>query len=199
MPDIPEIQTKILQISHDHPPAGHPGRAATYELISRNYWWPDMRKTIARYIRNCDTCRRIKPARHAPYGLLKPLEIPIRRWSSVSMDLITRLPESNGFNALFVVVDQLSKMVHYIPTRNDVNSRGIARLFFDVIFRLHGLPDSIVLDRGTQFTSDFSRALYELLDIKQNLSTSFHPQTDGQTERVNAIVEQYLRGYCNYQ
>jgi len=90
-------------------------------------------------------------------------------------------------------------MAHYIPTTTEVNSTGIARLFLDNIFHLHGLPDSIVSDRGTQFISSFTRALTDLLGIQQKVSTAFHPQTDGQTEQVNAIVEQYLRGYCNYQ
>ena len=158
-----------------------------------------MRGTIAQYIRNCDTCSRIKPARHAPYGLLKPLEIPIRRWTSVSLDLITGLPPSNGYDALLVVVDRLSKMAHYAATTTDVSSKGIAKLYLDNIFQLHGLPDSVVSDRGTQFSSDFTRALCDLAGIQQKMSTSFHPETDGQTERVNAIVEQYLRVYCNYQ
>src|SRR5258707_4783855 len=154
---------------------------------------------MARFIRNCDTCTRIKPAHHAPYGLLKPLEVPIRWWSSISLDFITGLPMSNGYDALLVVVDRLSKMAHYIPTNTDITSKGLARLYFDHVFRLHGIPDSVVSDRGTQFISEFTKALCDLTGIQQNLSTSFHPQTDGQTERVNALVEQYLRGYCNYQ
>ncbi len=157
-----------------------------------------MRHTIAKFIRNCDTCTRIKPARHAPYGLLKTLEVPFQCWSSVSLNLITGLPLSNRFDDLLVVVDRLSKMAHYIPTTTDVTSKGIARLFFDNIFRLHGIPDSVVSDRGTQFTSDFTRALANLVGTQHKLSTSFHPQTDGQTEHINAIVEQYLRGYYNY-
>ena len=106
---------------------------------------------------------------------------------------------SIGFNALLVVVDRLSKAAHYIKTTADVNSKQIAQLFFNNIFRLHGIPDSVVSDQGTQFISKFTRALAELVGIQQKISTSFHPQTDGQTERINAIVEQFLRGYCNYQ
>ena len=158
-----------------------------------------MRQTVAQFFRNCDTCVRIKPARHAPYGLLKPLEVPFGHWSLVSLNLVTGFPISNGFDALLVVVDCLSKMAHCIPTTSDVNSKQIAKLFFDNIFRLHGIPDSIVSDQGTQFTSEFTRALIKLVGIQQKLSTSFHPQTNGQTERINAIVEQYLRGYCSYQ
>ena len=105
-----------------------------------------MRQMIAKYIRNCDNCARIKLVRHASYGLLKMLEVPFWRWSSVSLDFITRLPMSNGFNALLVVVDHLSKIAYYISTTSDINSKQLAKLFFDNIFRLHGIPDSIVSD-----------------------------------------------------
>jgi len=124
-----------------------------------------MRRTIARYVRNYDTCARIKPACHALYGLLKPLQVPFRKWSSISLDLITGLPTSNRFDALLVVVARLSKMAHYIPTTTEVNSKGIAHLFLDNIFRLHGLSDSIISDHGTQFISSFTRALTDLLGI----------------------------------
>ena len=199
VPNKAELHLRILKSCHDYPAAGHPGHTTTYELVFRNYWRPKMRRTVAWFIRNCDTCTRIKPAHHAPYGLLKTLEVPVKRWSSVSLDLITGLPMSNGFNALLVVVDRLSKVAHYIKTTTDVNSKQIARLFFDNIFRLHSIPNSVVSDRGTQFISEFTRALAELVGIQQKISTSFHLQTDGQTEQINAIVEQFLQGYCNYQ
>ena len=202
VPDDENLYQEVIHALHDHSAAGHPGRAATYERVSRNYWWPGIRKTIARYLANCDTCAHIKPVRHAPYGLLKPLQVPVVQWSSVSIDFITGLPESkppgseasgtsnnHGFNAILVVVDRLTKMAHYIPTREyEASSEKVARLCFDNIFRLHGLTDSIISDRGTQFTSVFSRTLCKLVGITQNLSTSFHPQTDGQTERVNASL-----------
>ena len=138
-----------------------------------------MPHTIAKFICNCDTYTRIKPTRLAPYGLLKTLEVPFQPWSSVSLDRKTGLPLSNGFDALLVVVDCLSKMTHYIPTTTDVTSNGIARLFFDNIFRLHGILDSVVSDRSTQFTSDFTHALANLVGTQQKLSTCFYPQTDG--------------------
>jgi len=124
-----------------------------------------MRRTIAQYIRNYDTCARIKPARHAPYKLLQPLQVPFRKWSSISLDLVTGLSISNGFDALLVVVDRLSKIAYYIPTTTEVNSKGIARLFLDNIFCLHGLPNSIVSDCGTQFVFLFTCALTDLLGI----------------------------------
>ena len=151
VPDNKNLNREILHAHHDHPAAGHPGRAATYELVSRNYWWPGMRKTIARYLANCDTCARIKPVRHAPYGLLKPMQVPVTRWSSVSIDFITGLLKSGPqqHDATFVIVDHLTKMAHYIPTHESITSEGTARLYFNNIFRLHGLPDSLVSNHGT--------------------------------------------------
>ena len=159
VPDNEEVQREIIHVHHNHPAAGHPERVATYELISRNYWWPNMKKVIARYLSNSDTCARIKPVRNKPYRQLKPLEIPVRRWNSVSMDCIVGLLESNGYNAILVVVDKLSQMAHYIPTSEMVTSEQVARLFFDKVFNHHGIPDSIISDRGTQFTFKFSQAL----------------------------------------
>ena len=115
------------------------------------------------------------------------------------MDFIVGLPESNGYNTILVIVDRLSKMAHYILTTEKVTSEQVARLFFDKVFKHHVNPNSIISDQGTQFTSKFSKALCSLIGINQGLSISFHPQTDGQTERTNAILEQYLRGYINYQ
>jgi len=175
VPEIPDLYLRILKNCHDHPAAGHSGQAATYELVSRDYWWPKMCQTIAHYIRNCDTCAWIKPVRHALYRLLKPLQVPFRKWSSVSLDLVMGLPKSNGYDALLVIVDCLSKMAHYILTTMDVNSKQVAKLFFDNIFHLHGIPDSIVSDHGTQFASEFTWALTNLLGIQQKISTAFHP------------------------
>ncbi|KAI0992596.1 hypothetical protein K3495_g15589 [Podosphaera aphanis] len=158
-----------------------------------------MRATVGQYVRNCDTCARIKPVRHAPFGYLKPLEIPQKRWESISLDFITGLPTSSGFDALLVVVDRLTKMAHFIPTTTACSASHLAVLLRDNIFRLHGLPESVVSDRDPVFTSKLAREFASRLSIKLRFSTAFHPQTDGQTERVNAILEQYLRGYCNYQ
>ena len=199
IPDNSEIRLQILQSRHQHPAAGHPGQAAMFELITRDYWWPKMRKDIAQFIRNCETCQRIKPVRHAPYGFLKPIQVPQKRWDSLSMDFITGLPVSDSQDCLFVVVDRLSKMAHFIACKSTLDALGFARLFFDHVFKYHGLPSNIISDRGSLFTSRFSQSLASLVNVSQNLSTAFHPQTDGQTERVNAIVEQYIRAYCNYQ
>jgi len=179
--------------------AGHPGRARTLELVSRSFYWPHQRKYVNRYVDHCDTCKRIKPIRHAPFGLLKPLTPPHRPWDSISMDFITGLPVTNGHNALWVVVDRLTKMAHFVACNDTMNPEGLADSFIKHVVRSHGIPSDIISDRGTLFTSGFWGRITKALGISRSLSTAFHPQTDGQTERVNATLEQYLRAYCNYQ
>ena len=197
LPDDQQLRLQALKNCHDALPSGHPGQKGTFELLSREFYWPKMRDDVARYVRNCEVCQRIKSARHSPYGHLKPLQIPQARWTSVSMDFITGLPLANTFDMILVVVDRLTKMAHFVPCQSNLDAAGFARLYLCHIYKLHGLPLDIVSDRGSVFTSGFSKALACLLGIKQNLSTAFHPQTDGHTERVNAILEQYLRAYTD--
>jgi hypothetical protein len=199
VPDDANLRRRLIQDHHDSLAAGHPGRAATVELLDRHFWWPAMRKTVERYIRNCVVCRRTKTSRHAPYGFLKPLPVPDKRWAHVSMDYIVSLPESAGCDAILVVVDRLSKMSHFIPCDGVGDTTTTAKRFVDSVFRLHGLPTSIVSDRGTNFVSELSTEICRLMDIKLDSSTAFHPETDGQTERVNQVVEQYIRAFCNYE
>lgn len=193
------IKLSIMKSHHDSPTSGHFGHAKTFELISRDYYWPNMRRYIREYIQSCDVCNRNKTPRHKPAGPLHPLPIPDTPWSSVSFDFIVELPMSSGHNAIFVVVDRFTKMAHFIPTTTTITAEGTADLYLQHVFRIHGFPKDIVSDRGPQFTSKFWSRLMELCDVKQNLSTAYHPQSDGQTERVNQVLEQYLRIYCNYQ
>jgi len=137
--------------------------------------------------------------RHAPYGLLQPNEAPDRPWKSIAMDFITDLPKSEGYDTILVVIDRLTKMSHFIPCSKDLDARQFANLFMKEIVRLHGLPQDIITDRGTLFTSDLWKESTGKLGIERRLSTAFHPQTEGQTERANAILEQYLQAYINYQ
>ena len=158
-----------------------------------------MRETIKRYIKNCDTCQRSKAVRHAPYGLLQPNEVPDQPWRSIAMDFITDLPNSNGYDTILVVIDRLTKMSHFIPCRKELDAQQFATLFMQHIVRLHGIPRDIIADRGSLITSELWKETRKNLGIERRLSTAFHPQTDGQTERTNAILEQYLRSYINYQ
>jgi hypothetical protein len=199
IPQNDEIKVQILKSCHDSFTAGHLGQAKTLELVTRDYHWPGMRQFINEYIKSCDTCSRNKTPRQTPHGPLHPLPIPPAPWSSVSMDFIVELPLSNGFDAIYVCVDRFTKMAHFCPTTIQVTAEETARLYLRHVFKHHGLPTDIVSDRGTQFTSRLMSALLDLCDVKSNKSTAFHPQSDGQTERVNQVLEQYLRIFCDYQ
>ena len=199
VPDDLELKRDVLSSCHDGPTAGHFGVQKTFELVTRTFYWPGLRKFVKRFVSTCDTCQRNKGVRHKPFGLLQPLPIPETPWSSLSMDFIVQLPESNGFTAILVIVDRFTKMAHFAPTTDNVDARGTVKLFMDNSFRHHGIPEDIVSDRGTTFTAQFTQEFMKALRVTQNLSTAFHPQTDGQTERTNATLEQYLRCFVNYQ
>ena len=195
----PSCRSSVLNICHDSPSAGHFGFKKTFSLINRDFWWPTMSSDIISYIRSCEICCRSKTQRHKPYGFLNPLEIPDRPWTSISMDFITDLPPSNGFTCIFVVLDRFSKMGHFIPFPNVPSSEDTAQAFMKYIFKLHGLPNEIFSDRGTQFTSKLWTAICKSLNISMKLSSPFHHQTNGLTERVNSVIEQFLRCYSNFK
>jgi len=148
-----------------------------------------MRETITQYVKSCDICHWTKVVRHIPYGLMKPNKAPDRPWKSISMDFITDLPLSEGADAILIVIDRLTKMAHLIPCRKDMDARQFQEMFLREIFRLHGLPRDIITDRGSIFTSDLWKETTKKLGIERRLSTTFHPQTDGQTERTNSTLE----------
>lgn len=198
IPAYDDLKAEILRRCHDAPVAGHPGRAKTYDLLSREFYWPGMLQYTAAWVRKCHTCHRATPSREAHQGVLRPLPVPDRSWQDLSMDFITHLPKSNGRDAVLVVVDRLTKMRHFLPCRGTCNAEDTARLFVRHVWKLHGLPKTIVSDRGTQFVSEFWRHLTSRLKTDCLLSTAHHPETDGQTERMNASLEQYLRAYVAY-
>ena len=199
VPKDMELRRKIVELHHDSQIAGHPGRWKTLELVSRNYWWPGMSRYIALYTRSCDRCNRTKTFPAKPVGKLVPNQIPKDVWEHITIDLITGLPESRGYNAILVIVDRFSKMVHILPTTDTLTSEGLARLYRDNVWKLHGLPIKIISDQGPQFVSKFMKELNRILGIQTSSSTAYHPQTDGQTERENQEVEQYLRLFVNYR
>lgn len=199
VPKDTDLRRRIVEAHHDSTIAGHPGRWKTIELVSRNYWWPGMTRYIASYVKGCDRCNRTKTFPSKPVGKLVPTQIPTEIWQIVGVDLITGLPECQGYNAILVVIDRLSKMLHACPTTDTVTSEGVARLFRDNVWKHHGLFEQVISDRGPQFLSGFVKELYRLLGIKSSPSTAYHPQSDGQTERANQEVEQYLRLYVNHR
>jgi transposase InsO family protein len=179
--------------------AGHPGQYKTQELITRNYWWPYIQSDVKKYVSGCETCQRTKAHRRKPENPLHPNEIPPGPWEHISVDLIGELPESQGYNAILVIVDRFSKMIIVIPTNMELTAMGMARMYRDHVWSKHGLPRKIISDRGPQFAAQFMKDLNKLLGITTNLSTAYHPQTDGQTERINQEIEQYLRVFVNYR
>jgi hypothetical protein len=189
---------KILQSRHDSLSAGHPGQHKTYDLVTRDFWWPGIRNYIKNYVKSCDVCQRNKASRHKPYGLLEPLPIPSLPWSSIGMDFIVKLPKSQGYDSILVFVCKRTKQAHFIPCNETIDAVGTAKLFLAHIYKIHGLPLTIISDRGPQFRSAFWKSLMTSLGIKLNMSSAYHPQTDGQTERVNQTLEQYLRCFVNY-
>jgi hypothetical protein len=196
IPDIPEVKLGIIWEMHDAPYSGHCGVTKTQEAIERLYWWPGLYTQVVKYVHTCHTCQRNKAPNQKPAGLLKPLRIPGQCWESMGMDYVVQLPVTKkGHDAIVVFIDRLSKMVHLVPTTTKVTGEGTAQLFFDNVFKLHGLPRDIVSDRDSRFTGKFTTELLRLLGTRQNMSTSFHPQTDGQTERINRVMEDMLRHY----
>jgi hypothetical protein len=198
IPNNDELKIKLLRIAHDSPAGGHSGRGKTLEILQREYYWPRMFETIRRYVACCHTCRRSKASREKYHGLLKPLPVPERRWKDISVDFVTELPESEGCTNIMVVVDRLTKYRHLIPCR-EITAAAVGRLFYRHVWVDHGLPETIISDRGTQFVSAFYDELCKQLRIEPRLSSAHHPETDGQTERANAVMEQVLRAYTNYQ
>jgi len=192
-----DLRRRVVSLCHDTKVAGHPRHWKTLELVSRDYWWPQMSKYIGQYISTCDLCLRTKPTRQAPVGELHPLRILDSQWDTLSIDFIVELPFSSRHNAVMTVVDSVSKRVHFIPTHMTVTVEGAARLFLHQVWKLHGLPKCVILDRGPQFVARFTKELYHLLGIKLASSTAWHPQTDGQTERVNQELDQYLQLFVN--
>ena len=195
------LRNEILMLFHDDEVAGHQGATKTCKRIQAQYYWPGLRRDVRRYVSTCRECQLAKPRHHKPYGLLAPLPAPERPWQEISMDFITDLPtvrcEKKTYSGILVVVDRLTRYSRFIPVSARITSDGLATVFLREIFRYYGMPDGIVSDRGSLFTGHFWATFCHLLQCKRRLSTAFHPQTDGQTERINQTIEQYLRTFCN--
>jgi transposase InsO family protein len=151
-----------------------------------------MSQFIGLYIKTCDHCLRTKTSRHLPIGKLQPLATPLERWETISVDFVVELPDSHGYDTIMVIVDTLRKCAHFIPTHTTINAEGTARLFLNKIWKHHGTPLRVASDCRPQFVAEFKSKLYCLLGIKLATSTAYHPQTNGQTERVNQEMEQFL-------
>jgi hypothetical protein len=196
IPKIAELKLQLLRECHESATAGHLGVENTYVLLARRFFWPKMGTQVRTWVRGCIACQKTKPDLRGTVGLFKPLELPTAPWESIGMDFITALPPAQGYDSIMTVIDRHTKMAHFIPTQKDVTAQGVAELFAGQIFRLHGLPKSIVSDRDSKFTSEFWKALFKRLDVKLSMSTADHPQSNGQTERANGAIIQMLRSFC---
>jgi Integrase zinc binding domain/Integrase core domain len=194
----PDLKLKILQSVHDSAISGHPGRAKTRELITRDFWWSGLTQYVNKYVDGCSKCQRNKVFPQKPQGELRPHNSPDRPFQKITMDFITDLPESQGYNSIMAVVDRFGKRAYFIPCHKTIKSEGVAKLFRDNIWRHEGFPETIISDRDSKFVSEFTVELNKLLGIKQNISTAYHPETDGQTERLNQEIEAYLRIFINW-
>jgi len=156
-------------------------------------------KEVKQYMEGCNSYQRNKNYTEQPVDKLMSNSILERPWIHILTDFITKLPLAQGYNSILVVVDQLTKIVHFIPTTEKTLAEGLARLFRDNVWKLYGLPKSIILDRGPQFMAGLMRELNKMLEIKSKMLTVFHSQTDRQIERVNQELEQYLRMFIDYR
>jgi hypothetical protein len=199
IPNSQEIRDLILHDHHYSPDAGHPGTYRMLESLKRTFWWPTIKTDVRRYVKGCDMCQKNKAIRRPDHITLNPLPIPDKPWTEISIDMIGPLPKSQEKDAIIVIVDRFSKMIHLIPTTTSLSSSDLAEMYKQEIWRLHGIPHRIISDRGPQFASRFMESLCKALGIQRNLSTAYHPQTDGQTERINQEVETYLRAFINYR
>ena len=192
VPDHEPLRTRIVQELHDSSLTSHPGREGTMALVGRQYFWPNYVEDVRRLIRNCDTCGRSKNWRDRRQGLLRPLPVPERQWREISMDFIGPLPMSQSCDMLMVITDRLSKGV-ILEACPNTETETVARIFLQSYYRRHGLPSAIVSDRGPQFVSRFWKRFCQQLGIQRRISTAYHPETDGATERMNAEIEVILR------
>ncbi|OWY93287.1 Retroelement, partial [Phytophthora megakarya] len=198
IPDNEDLKNRVICENHDVVTAGHPGYFKTYLGVQKKYYWPKMSKYIQRYVNTCELCQRNKARQTKPPGLLQPLDIPEGRWVDISMDFMTALPRTTaGKDAVMVIVDRLTKRAKFIATNTTATAEDTATLFMVNYVKDHGVPKSIISDRDSKFTSKFWQDAITTLETTHQLSSVFRPQTEGQTERTNRFVEDYLRGVVN--
>lgn len=199
VPDDKALKGLIIQSHHDAISAGHPGQAKTQELIYRSFWWSSIKRDIKSYVRGCETCQRAKIDHQPKAAPLNPNPIADRNWQYVSADMVTHLPDALGYNVIINFVCMKSKDVISVKCRDTINSEGFIHAYIENVFRLHGLFERFWSDRGTIFISSFVKGVYEKLGVKANPSTAYHPQTDGQSERMHQEIQNYLRIFCNHR
>ena len=194
VPDYNDLRKFILEEAHSGSFAIHPGSTKMYRDLKMSFWLSGMKRDVLEFVTKCLVCQRVKAEHQVPSGLLHPIRIPEWKWDRITMDFVVGLPlTGRRHDSVWVVVDRLTKSAHFLPVRTDYSLDKLAELYIKEIVRLHGIPVTIISDRDPRFTSRFWGKLQEALGTRLNFSTVFHPQTDGQSERVIQILEDMLR------
>jgi hypothetical protein len=194
-----ELRRGVISLFHDHKASGHPGITKTLQLITPYYWWPNMKTFVTEYIKGCAICQMSKINRNPAHPPLFPIS-PIENacpFETIALDFITKLPPSGGYDTILTIMDtDCSKASIFLPCHETIDLEGVAALYAAHMTPHYGIPHKVILDRDIHFTSKFTTDLCCLLDIYQNISTAYHPQTDGASERTNQTLEQYLQIFC---
>ncbi|GJW26964.1 putative reverse transcriptase domain-containing protein [Tanacetum coccineum] len=194
LPCYGDLRSVIMHESHKSKYSIHPGSEKMYQDVKKQYWWPNMKADIAAYVSKCLTCARVKAEHQRPSGLLVQPAIPEWKWDNIMMDFITKLPKSSqGLDTIWVIVDRLTKSAHFLPIRENDPLDKLARLYLNRIVARHGIPVSIICDRDGRFTSNFWKSFQKALGTDISMSTAYHPETDGQSERTIQTLEDMLR------
>ncbi|KAF5799614.1 putative nucleotidyltransferase, Ribonuclease H [Helianthus annuus] len=194
IPRFCEVKTVLLEEAHKSRYSVHPGATKMYRDLKANYWWPGMKRDIVKYVAKCLTCSQVKAEHQKPYGESQPLRIPVWKWEELTMDLVTKLPRTKkGHDTIWVIVDRLKKSAHFLPIKEAYSSGKMAETYMNEIISRHGVPVSIVSDRDTRLTSRYWQKFHESVGTKLHISTAYHPQTDGQSERTIQTLVDMLR------
>ena len=194
VPEEDNLRQRILEEAHRSEFTIHPGINKMYQDLKKMFWWPGLKTDVASFVNKCLICQKVKIEHQKPAGTLQPLGIPEWKWESISMDFVMGLPRTpSGCDAIWVIVDRLTKSAHFLPIRANYPLEKLAQLYIREVVRLHGIPSTIISDRDPRFTSRFWGAFQKAFGTRLCLSTAYHPQMDGQTERTIQTLEDMLR------
>jgi hypothetical protein len=196
VPNSQELKNLILGEMHNVPYVGHPGYQKTIAVVKNQYYWPSMKKENDKFIAKFLACQKVKAKHIHPASLLHPLPILEWKWEVVKIDFITKLPKKNKpHDSIMVVVDNLTKASHFITVKITLKEASRVHIYLKEIYRLHGMPKSIVFDRDPKFTSKFCQGLFNGFGTNLQFSITYHPESDGKIERVNQVIEDMIRMY----
>ena len=193
VPNVQEIKLQLLRELHAVPYAGHPGYTRTLEIVKQFFYWVNMTTEVRNFVLDCPVCQVEKGSHLKPGGKLMPLDLPARKWDHVVIDFIVGMPVKDEFDAILTVVDKATKMCHFIPCTEKISAKEVAQLYWREVGKLHGIPSVIISDRDVQFTSRFWRELWRVLGTNLRMGSGFHPESSGQVEKMNQLLEQTLR------